>query len=113
VHCPQSGNGAVVVTRVIFLGCESGNDNLPHQQGQRLEETAPHPRALDCGSAALGGQTLSEAHSHGQLKGAGAAGAEDLRGPAGGLTEGGARQIAAVAGQVRLIVEVEHFADER
>ena len=55
----------------------------------------------------------SEAHSHSQLKRARPARSEDLRGPAGGLPKGGARQITAVAGKVRFVVEVEHLADER
>ena len=42
-----------------------------------------------------------------------AAQAKHLGGPAGGLPERGARQVAAVAGEVRLIVQIERFADER
>ena len=55
----------------------------------------------------------SERESESQLKRPWTARSEHLRSPAGGLAEGGACQIAAVVRKVRLIVQVEHFADER
>ena len=55
----------------------------------------------------------SKRDSHGHLKRARAARSEDLGGPAGGLAERCAGQIAAIAGEVRIVVQVEHLANER
>ena len=54
----------------------------------------------------------SETDFSGQLKRARPARAEDLRGSAGGLPKGRAGQIAAIACEIRFVVQVEHLADQ-
>src|SRR6516225_7393148 len=57
--------------------------------------------------------SCSKHESESQLKRAGPARSKHLRIPGCGLTKGRAREIATIAGQVRLVVQVEYFADER
>src|SRR5260370_37560666 len=55
----------------------------------------------------------SEPDSHGPLERARPARSEYVRGPAGGLSERTAREISAMAGEVRFVVQVEHLTDQR
>src|SRR6516164_3907052 len=57
--------------------------------------------------------SCSKRESESQLKRPRPARSKHLCIPGCGLTEGRAREITTIAGQVRLVVQVEYFADER
>ena len=55
----------------------------------------------------------SKCDSHSKLKRARTARTEDLRGPAGGLAEGNAREVSVVTSEIRFVVQIKHLSDQR
>ena len=82
----------------------------------RLVTTSSGPKTAvvdHCGCPKPLVDVRSETDSQGQLKCARTARSEHLRRPAGGLTKRSARQISAVAREIRFVVQVEYLADQR
>src|SRR6202011_4068786 len=89
--------------------CERACD---HKKSESSSHRLNYHRALRRIRITLWPASSSKTYSHSQLECARATRTEQLREARRRLAERGARKIGAIAGEIRSIVEVEHFADQ-
>jgi hypothetical protein len=85
----------------------------PRRPARSRSETPARDLRRPLRSFCIKTSSILETDSHRQLKRPRAARPEHLSGPAGRLAERCARQIAAVTGEICLVVQIEHLTDER